>query len=281
MTALTAHLRGAAADRGPSTLYLGVHRGVVELRQFFRESDAVVFTFALPAVLLVLLGSLFSGVYEGTAVTSSQYLAPSMIAAGIASTTFVNLGTGIAADREDGTLKRLRAVPMPPAAYFVGKVLMVLVVTAAEVLVLVATGVVLFDVSLPVAPSRWLTFGWVFVLGVTGCSFVGIACSSLARSERSAGAVLNLPYIVLGFVSGIYFTPVSALPQPMLALGSLFPLKWMAQGFRSVFLPDAILRYEAAVSWEHGRTALVLAAWCLGGLLLCLATFRWRSHRDG
>jgi ABC-2 type transport system permease protein len=281
MTALTADLGRSAADRGPSTLYHGLHRGVVELKQFFRERDAVVFTFALPAVLLVLLGSLISGVYDGTAVTSSQYLAPSMIAAGIASTTFVNLGIGITADREDGTLKRLRGVPMPPAAYFLGKVLMVLVVTAAEVLVLLAIGVLLFDVSLPVSPSRWLTFGWVFVLGVTACSFVGIACSSLARSERSAGAVLNLPYIVLAFMSGIFFTPVSALPQPVLTLGSLFPLKWMAQGFRSVFLPDEILRYEAVASWELGRTALVLAAWCLGGLVLCLITFRWRSRRDG
>jgi ABC-2 type transport system permease protein len=55
----------------------------------------------------------------------------------------------------------------------------------------------------------------------------------------------------------------------------------MAQGFRSVFLPDEILRYEAGASWEHGATALVLAAWCLGGLVLCMLTFRWRSRRDG
>jgi ABC-2 type transport system permease protein len=269
------------ARREPSVAYLGLHRGLIELKAFFRERDAVVFTFALPAVLLALLGSLFSGVYEGSTVTSAQYLVPSMIAAGVASTTFVNLGISVAADREDGTLKRLRGAPMPPAAYFLGKVIMVLVVTVAEVVVLFGIGVLMFDVTLPTEPSRWVTFVWVFVLGVTGCSFLGIAASNLARSERSAGAVMNLPYIALAFVSGIFFTPVNALPEPLLTIGSLFPLKWMAQGFRSVFLPDTILAQEVVLSWEHSRTALILGAWCIGGLLLCLTTFRWRGRRDG
>ncbi|MEE6263475.1 ABC transporter permease [Plantactinospora sonchi] len=259
---------------------LGLHRGLLELKAFFRERDAVVFTFALPAVLLALLGSLISGVYEGSTVTSAQYLVPSMIAAGIASTTFVNLGVSIAADRDDGTLKRLRGAPVPASAYFLGKVLMVLVISVAEVVLLLAIGMLMFGVDLPSEPGRWLTFGWVFLLGVTGCSFLGIAASSLARSGRSAGAVMNLPYLVLAFISGIFYTPVSALPEPLLRVGSLFPLKWMAQGFRSVFLPDTILPQEVTRSWEHGRTALVLAVWCIGGLLLCLRTFRWRGHGE-
>lgn len=269
------------ARGGPSTATLGLHRGLLEIKAFSREREAVVFTFALPVVLLLLLGSVFSGVYEGSSVTSAQYLVPSMIAAGIASTTFVNLGTSVASDRSDGTLRRLRGVPMPPAAYFVGKVIMVLVVTIAEVIVLLGIGVLLFDLQMPTDPQRWLTFGWVFLLGVVGCSFLGIAASSLARSERSASAVMNLPFITLAFISGIFFTPVSALPQPLLTIGSLFPLKWMAQGFRSVFLPDTILAYEAVHSWEHGRIALILGAWCIGGLVLCLTTFRWRGRRDG
>jgi ABC-2 type transport system permease protein len=273
--------RHVATGRNPSALGLGLHRGMIELKGFFREWDNVVFTFALPIVLLALLGSLFSGVYEGSDVTSAQYLVPSMIAAGVASVTFVNLGISIAADREDGTLKRLRGVPMPRSAYFVGKVVMVLVISVAEVALLLGVGVVLFDVSLPSDTGRWFTLAWVFLFGVIGCSFLGIAASSLARTERSASAVMNLPYIVLAFVSGIFFTPIGALPDSLAQVGALFPLKWMAQGFRSAFLPDSILPQElVTTSWEHGRIALVLGAWCLGGLLLCLTSFRWRGRRD-
>ena len=67
----------------------------------------------------------------------------------------------------------------------------------------------------------------------------------------------------------------------LVTIGSFFPLKWMGQGLRSAFLPDSILSVEMTNSWEHGRTALVLAAWCVGGLVLCLFALRWRARRDG
>ncbi|MGC5033365.1 ABC transporter permease [Micromonospora sp. DT229] len=266
-------------DRRPSLARLALHRAAIELTGFLRERDAVVFTLALPVVILTLLGSIVDGVYPGSEVTSAQYLAPSMIAAGIASTTFINLGTGIAADRDDGTLRRLRGVPMPPAAYLLGKVLMALVLTIGETVLLLGVAVAAFDLRLPTEPARWLTFGWVFLLGTTACALLGIAASSLARSARSAAAVMNLPYLVLAFISGIFYTPIRALPEPLITVGSLFPLKWMAQGFRSVFLPDTILSQEVVPSWEHGRVALVLAAWCIGGMVLCLTTFRWQGRR--
>jgi len=265
--------------RPAGTLAMGLARGGVELKTFFRQKEAVVFTFSLPVVLLVILGTLFSGEVVGTGITVGTLFTAGMIAAGIASTSFVNLGISIATDRDDGTLKRLRGAPMPAASYFVGKVVLVLVASLAEAVIVVGIGWLLFDLALPAEPGRWMTFAWVFGLGVTAW-LLGIAASSLARSARSAPAVMNLPYLVLMFVSGIYFIPLSSLPQWLIQIGSLFPFKWMAQGFRSVFLPDVLTEQEVAGAWEHGRVALVLAAWCIGGLVLCLTTFRWRSRRE-
>jgi ABC-2 type transport system permease protein len=54
----------------------------------------------------------------------------------------------------------------------------------------------------------------------------------------------------------------------------------MCQGLRSALLPDSVLVGEPAHSWEHGRTALVLAAWLVVGVVLCLRTFR-RQRRGG
>jgi len=263
------------------TWRLGVARAGVELKNFYRQWDAMVFTLSFPVVLLIILGTIFRGTYEGSDVTSAQYFVPGMLAAGLASTTFLNLGGGIATDRDDGTLRRLRGVPMPPAAYFVGKALMALAVTAAEVVLVCATGVLLFGLRLPATPGRWFTLGWVLVLGCAACALLGVAASGLAGSARSAPVVLSLMYLVLGFCSGVYFTPVNALPEPLLQAGALFPLRWMAQGFRSAFLPDTILSQEVVYSWEHGKTALILAGWTLGGLLLARRTFRWRGRRDG
>ena len=67
----------------------------------------------------------------------------------------------------------------------------------------------------------------------------------------------------------------------MQQVAALFPLKWMCQGLRSVFLPESFAPQEPAGSWELGRVALVLGAWCVLGLVLCLFTFRWTTRRDG
>jgi ABC-2 type transport system permease protein len=192
----------------------------------------------------------------------------------------VNLGIGIATDRDDGTFKRLRGTPMPVLSYFLGKVFLVLVASVAEVTLLLGVGYLFFGLTLPSELGRWATFAWVFLLGVTACSVLGIAATSLARTARSAVAFTNMTLLVLQFASGIFVVPISHLPGPLVQVGSLFPLKWMAQGFRSVFLPDPAASLEMAGAWEHGRVALVLVAWCIGGLVLCLMTFRWQDRRE-
>ncbi|MFI1995380.1 ABC transporter permease [Actinoplanes sp. NPDC020271] len=264
-----------------SPVGLSAARAGVELRQFFRERTAMIFTFALPVVLLTLLGSIFDKQVAVAGIPSSQLLAAGMIAGGIGSTCFVNLATSIVSDREDGTLKRLRGVPMPPIAYFTGKIVLVLVTAVAEVILVLAVGAAFFDLPLPDDPRRWLTFTWIFLLGVTGCALLGTAMSSVPRSVRGAAPIVNLPFLVLQFVSGIFIVPITNLPGPLQQIGALFPLKWMAQGFRSVFLPEAAAATEPAGTWEHGRIAVVLAVWCLGGLILCLTTFRWQGRKDG
>jgi ABC-2 type transport system permease protein len=262
----------------PSAGRLGLARGGVELLQFFRSREAVFFTFGFPPLVLVLLGSIFKGSYNRAGVSSSQVFAASMIAYGIVSTAFITMGVGISVDREDGTLKRLRGTPIPATAYFLGKIILVGVTTLAEVVLLLAVGVLVFDMPLPHGVGRWVTLAWLLVVSVVGCTLLGIAASSLARSARSAGVVLNVPVVALQFISGIFVHPVTTLPHWMVTLSSVFPVKWMGQGFRSVFLPDSMMGTEAAGSWEHGTTALVLLAWGLAGLVLSRATFRWTDR---
>jgi ABC-2 type transport system permease protein len=61
----------------------------------------------------------------------------------------------------------------------------------------------------------------------------------------------------------------------MLVVGSVFPVKWMAQGFRSVLLPTKMAAFEPAGNWELWHIFFVLTAWTIVGLTACLAVFRW------
>ncbi|NEC87177.1 ABC transporter permease [Streptomyces sp. SID12501] len=269
-----------AEIRLPSAWSLGLARGAMEIRQFFRMRDQVVFTLAFPVVFLFLFASIFSDDIDSAGITASQLYVPAMMAAGIMSTSFQSLGISIAIERDERVLRRLRGTPMPPAAYFLGKIWLVLVTGFLETLILLLVGTTLYDVDLLSDIAKWAEFAWIFVLGLTACALLGIAISSVPKSGKSATSVVVLPFLVLQFISGVYIS-IDTIPDWMLNIGALFPLKWMCQGLRGVFLPDSASVLEQTGSWEFGRVALVLGAWCVGGLLLCLLTFRWKNRRDG
>jgi ABC-2 type transport system permease protein len=197
-----------------------------------------------------------------------------MLAYGILSTSFINLGISIAADRDTGALRRLRGTPTTALSYFIGKIFLVAIVSLAEAIVLLSVGLLFFELRLPTTVFGWFTLTWVFVLGIVSCSLLGIFISNLASNAVAAAVVTNGPAVALQFLSGTY-VPLIVLPTWMLTLGSIFPVKWMAQGFRSVLLPSNMAAFEPAGGWEHWHTLLVLAAWTVGGLAACLAVFRW------
>ena len=259
---------------------IGWDRTVLELKMYFREKEAVFFSFAFPILLLSLFSVIFSESFAEAAdegVSAARFFLPGMVAAGVMLTSFQSMALSVAVERDDGTLKRLRSTPTPPVAYFLGKVGLVAATSLAQFVLLIAMAWFAFGVQLPASAGPWLTFGWVFLLGVACGTVLGIAYSSLASSSRSVGAIVIAPTLILQFISGVYFA-FTDLPDWLKQVASVFPLKWIAQGMRSVFFPSTWQDAEMAGTWEHGRTALVLAAWLLAGLVLCVRTFRWTKR---
>ena len=270
--------------RLPGVLRLGLARTGYEIRTFFRERDAVVFIFAYPIIMLAIFATVFGqdGATVGPepGIPFAQYFLPGMVATGVMLSSFQNIAISIAVERDDGGLKRLHGTPLPPASYFLGKTGQVLVTAAVQTALLLAVAALAFDVPLPTDPHRWLTFAWVFVLGTATGSVCGVAFSSVPRTGRSASPVVIPVVLVLQFVSGVFFQ-FNELPTWMQQAASVFPLKWMAQGMRSVFLPAEAESWEVSGSWQHGATAAVLLVWAVGSLVVAVRTFRWQRRDDG
>jgi ABC-2 type transport system permease protein len=283
MSAPTTLARGVHAPALPSAARLGLARAGLELRQYFRERDALIFIFAYPVIMLAIFATVFgkdgASVGLGPGVSFAQYFLPGMVATGVMLSSFQSLAITIAVERDEGGLKRLRGTPMPATAYFLGKVGQVLVTSLIQAGLLLLVAATLFGVSMPSTVSAWMTFAWVFVLGTaTGC-VCGIGFSSVPRSGRAASAVVTPVVLVLQFISGVFFQ-YDHLPAWMQSLASVFPLKWMAQGMRSVFLPASAQAGEVGGSWQHGTTAAVLAAWLVVGLVVGVRMFRWKRRDD-
>ena len=283
--ASTARPRGGAL---PSLLTLGLARTGIELKQYFRERDSVVFSFAYPIIMLGIFATVFGqdgakvGVGpDGTGgVPFAQYFLPGMVATGIMLSSFQTLAITIAVERDEGGLKRLRGTPAPAAAYFLGKVGQVLAATLLQMVLLLAVASLMFGIDLPSSTDAWIRFAWVFVLGTATGAVLGVAFSSVPNSGRSASSVVIPIVLVLQFTSGVFFV-FSDLPTWMQRVAEVFPLKWLAQGMRSVFLPENAEAWEVGGSWQLATGAAIMGAWLVVGLVVGAKTFRWRRRDDG
>jgi ABC-2 type transport system permease protein len=275
------------ATARPSYISLVWGRVATETRIFFRERDSLIFVFFFPLMFLLLFATLMGGqditpeglpVEEG--LTFKQYFLPGMLASGFAFTGFQNLAIAIPVERDQGILKRLRGTPLPPSVYFFGKVGQVFVISVAQVIMMLLVARFALGIPMPTEAHAWVTLTWVFFLGLAMCTVLGLAFSSVPRTGKSASAVVVPIVLVLQFVSGVYFT-FDSIPGWMQHFAEFFPLKWMAQSLRSVFLPDYMMQVEPRDSWELGTSAIVMAVWFVVGLVLALKTFRWSSRKDG
>jgi ABC-2 type transport system permease protein len=262
-------------------LGLGLNRVRYEVAVYFRQGDTIFFTFLFPVVMLGIFSVAFQGLGnvgeapDGSGgITQAAYYLPGMIAAGILLSGVQNLAVDIAMEKSDGTLKRLGGTPLPVVSYFFGKMGQVIVTSILQILILLLVARLAFDVALPTDPALWMRFFWVYLLGIVTCAVLGIALSSVPRTGRSATAVIIPIVLVLQFISGVYLA-FNLLPEWLQNVASVFPLKWIAQGMRSVFLPAGFESQEPSGSWQLGLMAVVLAIWLVVGLIVCRLTFRW------
>ena len=255
------------------TLRIGGLRSRIELKQFMRQRESVVFTLFFPVILLFIFGTVFKDTIA-PGVTFSQYFVAGMIASGLVNTGFQQLAITIPMERDDGTLKRLRGTPMSVSSYFIGKALLVTFLMIIQTALLLFFGAIVFDFNLPSDPMLWWNFTWLVLLGSACSTVLGIAFSVVPKSGRGASAVVSPIVIILQFFSGVFFV-FTSLPSFMQQLAAIFPLKWLTQGMRSVFLPDDFATQEVAGTWELGKTALVLLIWLVLGLIFAIKKFKW------
>ena len=255
---------------------LGLRRGGLEIKEFLRQRESVVFTLAFPVILLFILGSVFKNTIA-PGVTFSQYFVAGMVASGLVNTGFQQLAISIPMSRDLGTLKRLRGTPLSPISYFIGKAIVVTAAMLFQVALLLGFGALLFGLHLPTSATLWFRFTWLILLGSACSTVLGIAFSSIPKSGRGASATVSPIVIILQFISGVFFV-FSDLPKWMQDIAAVFPLKWLTQGMRSVFLPDSFALKEAGHSWEIGKIALILIAWLILGTYFSIRTFKWAKE---
>ena len=258
-----------------NVMRIGLLRGSLEIKQFIRQRESVVFTVFFPVILLFIFGSVFKDTIA-PGVKFSQYFVAGMIASGMVNSGFQQLAITIPMERDAGTLKRLRGTPMSPASYFIGKSILVLFSMLAQVILLMGIGIAFFGLKAPSTSVKWINFVLFILIGTICSTALGVAFSAIPKSGRGASAVVSPIVIILQFFSGVFFI-FTQLPSWMQHFAAIFPLKWLTQAMRSVFLPDTFVVKEAARSWEYSRSLAILIVWTVVGIFFSIKKFKWSN----
>ena len=169
---------------------LFAHELRYQLLLYTRSKELAFFTFMLPIILFVLLGSTY-GKDRINGVRGSDFLEAGMLGYGLVSTAFAGLAILIVIRRETGILKRVRATPLTPTAYIGAVLTSTLIAFALNAIAMIAIGRGLFSVPLP---HRWLSLVVVLLVVLLGLITRGLfrSWSELAPSGFVALGVLLL-----------------------------------------------------------------------------------------
>jgi ABC-2 type transport system permease protein len=242
------------------------HELKTELLLYTRSRELAFFTFLLPMIFFVLLGSTYGNdTVDG--VKGSRFLEAGMIGYGAISIAFAGLAIVLVIRRENGILKRLRATPLPAWVYISSVLAAFLLAFAVEVIGLVVIGRVLFGVAIP---DRIGSLVLALLLGAISFCGLGIGVTSLMRSAEGASAVVNAIYLPMSFISGSFFSP-RHFPSVLRAIADVLPLTYFLRLVRNVMLHGHEI-------WTQGTNVAVIAAWGLAGVIVALRSFRWEPH---
>ena len=145
---------------------------------------------------------------EGTTATEQLDASASLVAGQAGLFLLFTVGFGVLAlinEREQGTLARLRSMPMRPGLIVAAKALAGYVLGVAATLVLLLAGTLLFDVDFG-NPLVVLVLVLCVVAAATSLTFVVVR---VARTAEQAGVAQSIIAVVLGIAGGAFF-PVTA-----------------------------------------------------------------------
>ena len=198
----TATLTGPRPRRR-NRLGLVIHQVRYEQLSFWRNPQSAVFTFVFPVLFVAIMGALFGGVGKSAyfdGLSALQYYVPTIAALCVLGSCYGQLAVALAARRQNGILKRIRATPLPAWTYFIGLLAHCVLVSLADIVLIVGVGR-LYGVPFP---SHWLAIALTLVLGAASFCALGVAVASVISNAEAAPAVAQLVLFPLLFLSGTY-----------------------------------------------------------------------------
>jgi len=137
------------------------------------------------------------------------------------------------AERELGTLNRLRMTPVSPTGLLAGKTLPFLIISVIQGICLFALGRYVF--GMPWGHSPWLLLPVIVCTSLAATS-LGLLIATLVRTDSQVSAYGNFIVIGMAGISGC-FMPRDWLPETMQRFSLALPHAWSLIAFEQILSP--------------------------------------------
>ena len=236
----------------------------LELRLTARRGENVLVTLVIPVAVLLFFAN--TSLVPGTREQVVDYLLPGSIALAIIASGLVSLGIATGYERSYGVLKRLGGAPLPRWGLLAAKLAAVLVLVAAQVVLLVAVAWFALDWRPEPGWSPGL-FATAIVLGTVTFVALGLLLAGTLRAEMTL-ALANLLFLAFLTLGGIIL-PLDQLPSFLEPIAATLPATALGDLLRAALAPAGL---DAATVWAP---SVILGAWALAASVLAARWFRW------
>lgn len=231
-----------------------------ECLRYLRAPGFMLPVMLFPAMFYLLFGVLMA---KSNGADAARYLLAGYGVFGVMSPGLFGFGVSLALERDGGLLTFKRALPMPPGAYLLGKMLMAMAAAGGVILLLLALALSLGHVALSPLQAGALLF--TGMLGVLPFCALGMFVGTLIKGQGAPG-VLQLIYLPMSFLSGLWM-PLPLLPSFVQRIAPMWPSYHLHR------LALAAVGMNRSALLVH---VLVLAGFAAGFVLL--AARRLRRH---
>ncbi|WP_326632951.1 ABC transporter permease [Nonomuraea fuscirosea] len=186
----------------------------VEAKLHLREWPFLMFTVALPLLLLIVLGTSipdFTKVGENGERFVDTQLPSMMTLLSLLTLACSVLPAVMATYRDQGVLRRMSTTPVHPGRLLGVQLLINLVVAVVTVVLLIVAGSLFFGSS---APRQWAWFGLVFLLGTAALMAMGLVIAAVAPNGKVAPGIGSAVMFPLLFLAGMW-VPRDVMPDAL------------------------------------------------------------------
>jgi ABC-2 type transport system permease protein len=142
---------------------------------------------------------------------------------------------GVVRERQSGTMEQLAVMPFRPRDVFLGKIAPYLLIATLDMVIVVAAGMLLFDVPFRGSVATFALGAILFLFVTLG---TGVLISSVSQTQGQAIQLAMMTMLPQFLLSGLFF-PLYSMPWGVRWIGYLLPLTWFIKVARGVMVRGA------------------------------------------